>query len=263
MSKKRKINRKKIVEKISHLLKPTGMDLNQWQIVLRKQIARELSLRIQNLGDHPVFSKFKITNPSTKKSYRVFIGGEALGMSYCSCPDFEVNTLGTCKHIESVLYRLRRNKQNRPLLAAGWQSERPAVSVRYGLKREIVFLPGKSMNEPLQSLAREYFKDGFLTKEGCVRFDEFMKGVEGLQEKIDYHEDALRLIAEVRDKDIRGKMMHKEFPQGMEDSQWENFCKIDLYPYQRRGALFLATSGRVLIADEMGLGKTIQAIAAC
>lgn len=182
MARKRRVLKKMIVEKISHLLKPTNMDLNQWQIVLRKQIARELSLRIQNMASHPVFSNFKVANPSTKKFYRVFIGGEALGMSYCSCPDFAVNTLGTCKHIESVLYRLKRNKQNRILLEAGWQSERPAVSVRYGLKREIIFLPGKSMSPSLQSLAREYFQDGFLTEEGCVRFDEFMKGIERLQE---------------------------------------------------------------------------------
>lgn len=263
MARKRRVLRKKIVEKISHLIKPTGMDLNQWQIVLRKQIARELSLRIQNVGSHPVFSNFKVTNPSTKKSYRVFIGGEALGISYCSCPDFAVNTLGTCKHIESVLYRLKRNKQNKILLEGGWQSERPAVSVRYGPKREIVFLPGKSMSESLQSLVREYFKNGFLSEEGCVRFDEFMKEIERLQERIDYHEDALRLIAEVRDKDIRWKVLQKEFSQGIEDPQWENFCKINLYPYQRHGALFAAANGRVLIADEMGLGKTIQAIAAC
>ena len=263
MSKKRKIMKKKIVEKISHLIKPAGMDLDQWQIVLRKQIARELSLRIQNMGSHPVFSNFRVINPSTKKSYRVFIGGESLGMSYCSCPDFSVNTLGTCKHIESVLYRLRRNKENRSLLKSGWQSEHPAVSVRYGLKREVIFLPGKKMSESVQSLVREYFKDGFLTEEGCDRFNEFMKGIERLEEKIDYHEDALKLIAEIRDKSIRREMIQKEFPQGIEDPRWENFCKINLYPYQRRGALFAATNGRVLIADEMGLGKTIQAIAAC
>ena len=39
--------------------------------------------------------------------------------------------------------------------------------------------------------------------------------------------------------------------------------KVNLYPYQREGALFAAKAGRCLIADDMGLGKTIQAIAAC
>lgn len=254
--------KKKVVEKISYLIKPLGMTLDQWQIVLRRQIARESSLRIQNIGNHPVFSNFKVNNPKTKKSYRVFIGGEALGMSYCSCPDFAVNTLGTCKHIESVLYRLRHNKENRSILEAGWQSELPAVTLRYGLKRQVIFLPGHKMSDGLKLLVSEYFKDGRLAEHGFDRFDEFRQSVEKLKEQVDYHEDALKFITRIRDKNILWELIKKNFPKGIEDPGWDNFCKMKLYPYQRDGALFAAANGRVLIADEMGLGKTIQAIAA-
>ena len=167
--KKEKISREKIINKISHLVRPGGMDVDRWQIALRKQIACELKLRIKNTGSHPVFTNFKVTNPATEKIYRVFIGGGDLGMSYCSCPDFAINTLGTCKHIESVLHRLRRNKANRLLLEAGWQPEQPAVSLRYGLKRQAVFIAGGKMSDRLRSLAREYFRDGALTQEGILR----------------------------------------------------------------------------------------------
>lgn len=37
----------------------------------------------------------------------------------------------------------------------------------------------------------------------------------------------------------------------------------NLYPYQIKGALFLANAKKALLADGMGLGKTAQAIAAC
>ena len=250
--------RKKTVEKISHLMKPSGMTLDQWQILLRKQIAHELSLRIQNMGSHPVFSNFKVINPATKKSYRVFIGGESLGMSYCSCPDFAVNALGTCKHIESVLYRLKRNKENRSLLTIGWQPERPAVSLRYGLRRQIVFLPGRKMSDQLRLLVEEYFKDGLLTEHGFHRFDEFRQGVEKLKEEVDYHEDALSFIAEMRDKNILQEVIKKNFLKGIEDPQWDSFFKMKLYSYQRQGVLFAAANGRVLIADEMGLEKRFR-----
>jgi superfamily II DNA or RNA helicase len=258
----KKANKKKVVEKVSHLIKPPEMTLDQWQIVLRKQIARASGLRIQNVGNHPVFSDFKVNNPTTKKSYRVFIGGESSGMSYCSCSDFAVNALGTCKHIESVLYRLRRDKKNRSLLEAGWHPEQPAVSLRYGLKRQVVFLPGREMSDRLRVLVSEYFKDGLLAEHGFYRFDEFRQEVEKLKEKVNYHEDTLSFIAQARDKNILSEMIEKNFPKGVEDPQWDNFCKIGLYAYQRQGALFAAANGRVLIADEMGLGKTIQAIAA-
>ena len=261
--KKIKISKTKAIEKISHLSKPEGMDIERWQILLRKQIARELKLRIQNTGDHPVFTNFKVTNPVTKKNYRVFIGGAELGMSYCSCPDFAVNTLGTCKHIESVLHRLRRKKSNRLLLEAGWQPQRPAVSLRYGLKRTVVFISGKKMSPRLEALALEYFDNGVLTQEGMLHFNDFVKRVEQLKETIDYHQDALVFIAQMRDQFIRQDVIKKNFPQGIDGPQWDNLCHVNLYPYQRQGALFAATHGRVLIADEMGLGKTIQAIAAC
>ena len=34
--------------------------------------------------------------------------GEERGQSYCSCPDFRTNTLGTCKHVFYVLDRVRQ-----------------------------------------------------------------------------------------------------------------------------------------------------------
>lgn len=38
---------------------------------------------------------------------------------------------------------------------------------------------------------------------------------------------------------------------------------IALYPYQRRGAWWLAQRRRAMLADDAGLGKTLQALAAC
>ena len=42
------------------------------------------------------------------KTYRVALRGEERGQSYCSCPDFRTNTLGTCKHVLHLLDRVRR-----------------------------------------------------------------------------------------------------------------------------------------------------------
>lgn len=263
LKKRIKTSKKKIIEKISHLVKPEGMDLDRWQIGLRKQIARELKLGIRNTGNHPVFTNFKVTNPMTKKIYRVFIGGGDLGMSYCSCPDFAGNTLGTCKHIESVLHRLRRDMTNKLLLEAGWQPEKPTVSLRYGLKRGVVFIYGKNMSARLRAFAREYFNDGELTQEKTLLFDEFVRGAQQFKEHIDYHQDALGFIAQIRDQHIRQEIINKSLPQGIDGPQWSSLCKVNLYPYQRQGALFAAAHGRVIIADEMGLGKTMQAITAC
>src|SRR5208283_2532326 len=87
--------------------KPDEMSLDAWQVALRRQFADLQRFAVENMGGEPIFSEFRVTNPETKRVYRAAIRGEGLGENYCSCPDFAVNTLGTCKHIEYVLKRLR------------------------------------------------------------------------------------------------------------------------------------------------------------
>ena len=52
-------------------------------------------------GDYQVKS-------ASGKDYRVALRGPGLFENYCSCPDFALNTLGTCKHVESLLLPLRK-----------------------------------------------------------------------------------------------------------------------------------------------------------
>src|SRR5256884_3385371 len=47
-------------------------------------------------------------NTIAGKTYLKKKRGRELGDSYCSCPDFRTNTLGTCKHILHVLAKLKR-----------------------------------------------------------------------------------------------------------------------------------------------------------
>ena len=95
-------------KRLSRTHKPDGMTLEQWQIELRRQHGPEQEMDIRNLGRARVFSEFSVTNPASGNTYRVVIRGEEPGVNYCACPDYAVNTLGTCKHIEAVLHRLRR-----------------------------------------------------------------------------------------------------------------------------------------------------------
>jgi len=261
--KKQKQAKKRNTSKISYIKKPQGLSLEKWQILLRQQIAKEQKFKIKNIGDYPVYSDFSVKNPVTDKTYRVSIGGEDLGMSYCSCPDFKVNTLGTCKHVESVLNKLRRQKGGRKDLREGIQLDYSVVTLRYGLQRRVAFVLAKDSSEALKSLVSNYFDtDLFLTEKGFGNFDKFVKKTNELEDHIRYHDDALELIAHVRDDGLRKKRIGKMFPQDIRGAQWKTLLKTNLYSYQREGVLFAASAGRCLIADEMGLGKTIQAIAA-
>jgi SWIM zinc finger len=44
-----------------------------------------------------------LVKSASGKEYRVAMRGPSLFENFCSCADFAVNTLGTCKHIEALL----------------------------------------------------------------------------------------------------------------------------------------------------------------
>jgi len=95
--------------KLSRLMKPENLSIEEWQIELRRQFGREQKFKLKNLGSEPVFSDFQIANPASKSVYRVSIRGANPGDSFCSCPDFATNTLGTCKHMEFTLAKIQRS----------------------------------------------------------------------------------------------------------------------------------------------------------
>jgi len=239
------------------------MPLEQWQIALRKQFAQKQNFRLKNIGGEPIFSEFIVTNPETGGEYRVAIRGQKIGDNYCSCPDFAVNTIGTCKHIEFTLAKLQRKRGGKKAFVDGFQPAYSEIYLRYGAKREVMFSPGTKCPAFLLELASRYFNNhGILKPQGYSRFDTFMRKAGAIKHDLRCYDDTIEFIAQVRDQAILKKRIEKAFPSGANSAVFKKLLKVSLYPYQREGTLFAAKAGRSLIADDMGLGKTIQAIAA-
>ncbi|MFQ5485210.1 MAG: DEAD/DEAH box helicase [Desulfobacterales bacterium] len=248
---------------ISRTHKPAHLTLEKWQVALRREFGQVQKFRLKNIGQHPVFSEFIVTNPTTERSYRVAVRGERLGDNFCSCPDFSVNTLGTCKHIEFTLAHLRKKRGGRKVLSEGFASPFSEVFLRYGTQRQVVFSAGTEAPVALKELTKEYFdQNNILRDDAFSRFDTFLKDTRHLNHDLRCYDDALDFIAEIRDADYRLRHLKKKFPDGIESKAFDHLLKTPLYPYQREGTLFTVQAGRVLIGDDMGLGKTIQAIAA-
>jgi len=79
------------------------------QIAARRERAHGSVVRILAKPDGDLYGDYAVRSAS-KKTYRVAMRGPGLFDNYCSCPDFAVNTLGTCKHIEALLFRLHRRR---------------------------------------------------------------------------------------------------------------------------------------------------------
>jgi hypothetical protein len=79
---------------------------DQDEIRLRQQRAREEQPTIRNLEPvHRIFSQFEVRSPSGM-TYLVELRSLAGRIFSCTCTDFRINGLGTCKHVEAVLLNL-------------------------------------------------------------------------------------------------------------------------------------------------------------
>ncbi|MCG3197591.1 MAG: RNA polymerase-associated protein RapA [bacterium] len=243
--------------------KPKEMSLEEWQIALRREYAVEQRFDFKNLGKEPIFSEFAVTNPASGRTYRVAVRGMELGTNFCSCPDFAVNTLGTCKHIEWLLAKLHRKRGAKAAFKKGFRPPFSEVFLQYGARRRVRFQAGSEFPPPMRPLAERFFGcEGDFREETAFEFEKFVRAASASEHEIRIYDDALDFIARLRDDENRRSRIDKEFRSNGSIRGFDKLLKVELYPYQQRGALFAAKVGRCLLADDMGLGKTIQSIAA-
>jgi len=219
---------------------------------------------VENLEpDHPYFGTFRVRSTSGG-TYEVEIRSLTQRENSCGCPDWRVNGLGTCKHIEGVLEALRR-KGKRVFAAAGLAggprieiypaadgsyavhvrrpgdgSDADAVVVRYSTAA------GLLAGDPLTVLPALRGELNGLAP-GAVRFSRHIENrLEEESRRRRRVHDRDRFLANVEAGAATLDILHHP-----------------LLPYQVEGMLHLVFGERALLADEMGLGKTVQAIAAC
>ena len=149
--------------------------LVEQQIAERRDRAATMKLQVLKRPVSGPYGDYTVKSASGS-TYRVAIRGAGLFENYCSCPDFAVNTLGTCKHIEAMLFTLRRRRQT-ALASAKYQRTRASIALQYGDTIEVrLHMPG-SPSPALRSVAAEFFDDaGLLRREQYRRFGEGLGG---------------------------------------------------------------------------------------
>jgi len=231
------------------------------QISARQQRARKAIQKILTGPVGQAYGDYVVKSASGRK-YRVAMRGPSLFENFCSCADFAVNTLGTCKHIEALLLCLHR-RFGRSFDRQQYQRTRASLSLHYGDSLGVRIQLPPQPSADLQMIASEYFdSDGFLRKDNLRRFEEVLEKLRAVDEMAVVYSDVLDFVDH-----------ENELASGLEDERrylaqlkkgkrpLEGLLTVPLFPYQIRGALFAACRGRVILADDMGLGKTIQAIA--
>ena len=232
------------------------------QIAERKERAASAVAQVLARPAGGPYGDYKIRSASGQ-TYRVALRGPALFENYCSCPDFAVNTLGTCKHIEAMLARLRQRK-GRILERAEYKRTRASISLQYGGAIEVRLRLPASPSSALRSLAEEHFDPaGLLRRERYPQFAQVLEALRNADDQAVIYSDVLDYIDRENELaeglDLERKLLAK-LDRGQDPLA--GVLKTTLLPYQARGAIFAACRGRVALADDMGLGKTVQALAA-
>ncbi len=236
--------------------------LVEQQIAERRERAAAAITKILERPSGEPYGDYRVKSASGK-TYRVAMRGPGLFENYCSCPDFAVNTLGTCKHVEALLLRLGK-RYGRTLGSRKFARARASISLQYGDTIAVRLRLPADPSPALRKLAEAYFDPAGLLRQ--EHFRSFHKVIEVFrQADLDavIYSDVLEYLdrenelAEGLDleRQLLAKLRRGRHPL-------HGILKTKLLPYQERGAIFAACRGRVVLADDMGLGKTVQALAA-
>lgn len=247
--------------KVPYHYKPEELSLDEWQAELRKQYAKDQNFRFKNIGNHPVYSDFEVYNPTTGQTYKVCIRDGKESYNFCSCPDFKINALGTCKHVEYMLHYFSKYKKYQKYLSNPRNPDLSSLSIFYGKERKIRLEKSNKIEKFDQE--DEYFDDYGYLKSGMIeQLDSFIKTSVIIDPNFTVYPDVIEYIEKYKKrKKDRIKAAHL-FSKGNSSEIFDNLIKTRLYNYQKEGVRKIIEEGRILLADDMGLGKTIQAIAA-
>ena len=243
--------KKKPEARLSNVVKPDNMSLEEWQRTLRRQAAEREMLNVQAVDATLCPGEYRVTNPKSREEYKVVFRAENSTWNYCSCMDFKTSQLGTCKHLEAVKLKLNghRHVVNTPSYSS--------VYLSYRNGRKVSLRIGSNHREEMEQLAKQYFDShSHLRDEAFPIFDQFLSAAAHFDSDFRCYQDAIDFVVDRRENIRRCKLVEEKY----NNEQLDILLDTQLYPYQKEGIRFAAKAGRAIIADEMGLGKTIQAI---
>ena len=244
---------KKKIQRVPYYYCPSNMTIEEWQIALRRQMAREERYTITSVDEEKLPGEYLLENPKTRRQYKVVYRGAKSPWNYCSCMDFKTSRLGTCKHIEAVKQKVSGSHLKVHTVIPSYTS----VYLDYRGERAVRIRIGSDYQEEYQQLASHYFNaEGKLLPSAFKNIHQFIRAAKAIDDSFRFYQDALDFVIEQREKNVRERIIHN-----YSDEELDSILHTSLYPYQKEGVRFAFAKGKSIIADEMGLGKTVQAIA--
>ncbi len=213
-------------------------------------------MTLRSLNPDVPWADYTVTSHMSGRTYRVSLRGLEPGMSYCSCPDFRTNHLGTCKHILHAQEKIKKRFPNKTL-AKPYRRKNLSLRLEYGRELGLHFNLPTRLDDQVRKIL------GPLAEGVFDNVDDLLKRMRKLEQaghSVHIYPDAEEFIEQ--------RLLQKRIAQAAEEIRRDparhplrtELLHAELLPYQLDGIAFAAQAGRAILADDMGLGKTIQGI---
>lgn len=224
----------------------------------RRQRAKAEKMNVEAVdpGAAAPWGDYLITSRLSGKSYRVALRGTEAGESYCTCPDYRANTLGTCKHILHVLQKLRRRFGAAAFRKKPKQKE-TNVYLKYGVDLALRLSAPTRLDESTARVIRPVRDVDIRDVNDLVRR---LDKLEGLGQPVVIYPDAEEYIQFQLYRQRIRTLVDQIRSNPAKHPLRKSLLKVELLPYQMDGIAFAVGAGRAILADDMGLGKTIQGV---
>lgn len=222
----------------------------------REERAAAEKMLVKSCDQSTPWTDYTVTSRASGKTYRVSIRGFDAGQSYCTCPDFRTNHLGTCKHILQTQNKLRK-RFTKKQLAKPYRRKNFSVRVDYGPQLCLrLNVPHRLSDEASRALGKDPERAWTNASEVLQR----VRRLERLGHDVHIYPDAEEYI----EQQLLGQHLAElaaEIRRSPETHPLRTqLLNTELLPYQLDGIAFAVGAGRAVLADDMGLGKTVQGI---
>jgi len=270
MKASRKKKTKKKAKKIQqYKSKHIGFPSDEESVVLRRKNAEKEGAKVKRLdSNNEFFGCFEVSSVQWELPYLVEIRNLTERMNSCSCQDYKMNRLGTCKHIERVLQYVGKRRKRRFAEAAntGSNNYELFMDTRFNPPKPRLLTPLKRSAVIDAALSPLFDENGIGIGESPVTWTAVERAAAKLSRRLRARIRISRHAEYWLNRErfrLEMKALRKSFERDVAKGKRSgNPVLLPLYPYQQQGMMHLAFTGRALLADEMGLGKTVQAIAA-
>ncbi|MGH8156027.1 MAG: DEAD/DEAH box helicase, partial [Rhodanobacteraceae bacterium] len=236
------------------------------EIERRRRRAAVEEARVRAEHGRAMYGVYVVAFASSGRGHRVEFRSLDRPINSCDCPDYEINGLGTCKHIEAVA----RHLEHRPAPAKRTATEiflDRSDQYGRGATVRVLWATELAADDPVRQAVQAFFgADGTLVGEPT----DAIPALERAFGQAQLPPEQVRLSAHIAPWLARLQRQRRQqtdrdhfLADVAAGKRTLDVVRHPLYGYQREGMLHLAFKRRAILADDMGLGKTVQAVAAC